>query len=684
MHHLGTVALLALATSGTSVAAIKWTVSATASIDGEVSDTALPKSDRPHVSAKSGKRSSDSTEYKLIQSYDATNFFDNFDFFTEADPDGGYVDYVDGEAAMFYEYAGYSEDAIYLGADHATINPKNGRMSTRLTSKKAFSKGLIIADIAHMPYGAGVWPAFWTFGPYWPHSGEIDIIEGVNLDNKSQVSLHTGPNCIVTNTGTVDSTSLVTPDCRSGSGGGHGCAQLTKAPFGAAFNAVGGGVYAVDWTADYIAIYWFPRDSIPQDITAEKPDPKEWGAPLARFNGGETCDIDEIFVENNIVFNTDFCGDWAGSVWQYDVRLTSLTPTCQEYVGANPEVFTDAYWLINSVKVYDEIIPTPRVTPSSKDLAESLLKSLPSGTPMDYELIRTYDDTNFFDNFEFFTGPDPTQGYVEYTDAYVAQSKHLAGYSNGGVFLGADHTTVNPQKGRMSTRVTSHEAFTKGLFIADIAHMPAGPGVWPSFWTFGPNWPNSGAIDIIEGVNLDRHVQSSLHTGPNCVITNTGSARGTFLVDPDCDSNGKNGCAQRTKAPFGAAFNTAKGGVFAMDWTADHIAIYWFPRNAIPEDITAEKPNPATWGLPVARFNGGEGCDIDSAFVNNNIVFNTAFCGVWAGSVWKYDPALTSLAPTCEEYVGTNPEIFFEAYWLINSLKVYSPVTPKVSRSFTA
>lgn len=33
----------------------------------------------------------------------------------------------------------------------------------------------------------------------------------------------------------------------------------------------------------------------------------------------------------------------------------------------------------------------------------------------------------------------------------------------------------------------------KGVFIADIAHMPGGAcGSWPAFWMFGPNWPNSG------------------------------------------------------------------------------------------------------------------------------------------------------------------------------------------------
>jgi len=52
------------------------------------------------------------------------------------------------------------------------------------------------------------------------------------------------------------------------------------------------------------------------------------------------------------------------------------------------------------------------------------------------------------------------------------------------------------------------------------------------------------------------------------------------------------------------------------------------------------------------------------------LIFNTAFCGQWAGRVWK-DGACGSKAATCEEYVANNPKDMVEAYWLVKSVRVY-------------
>lgn len=311
------------------------------------------------------------------------------------------------------------------------------------------------------------------------------------------------------------------------------------------------------------------------------------------------------------------------------------------------------------------------------------LLSLTTLTSATYTQTAKYDPTNFFQKFEFFSGPDPTNGFVSYKDAHTADSSSLAGFANGGIYLGADYTNTTTT-GRASTRVTSVDTFTKGLFIADIAHMPAGVGaggscgIWPAFWMFGPNWPTSGEIDILEGVNNQATNALTLHTAPGCHMTRLDSIpAGTQLMNADCQGN--LGCPQHSDhaASYGSAFNAAGGGVYAVEWTSAAISIWFFPRSSeLISQALGENPDPAAFGVPLAVFAASESCDIDQHFANHQIVFNTDFCGDWAGKVWDQDDTCRSVAPTCEEYVGQNPAAFVEAYWLINSVRVFQQTAP--------
>lgn len=51
------------------------------------------------------------------------------------------------------------------------------------------------------------------------------------------------------------------------------------------------------------------------------------------------------------VFDTTFCGDWAGAVWGSG-SCASKAASCTDFVANNPGAFRDAYWRINSLKVY--------------------------------------------------------------------------------------------------------------------------------------------------------------------------------------------------------------------------------------------------------------------------------------------------------------------------------------------
>ncbi|KAL3418636.1 putative endo-1,3(4)-beta-glucanase [Phlyctema vagabunda] len=307
-----------------------------------------------------------------------------------------------------------------------------------------------------------------------------------------------------------------------------------------------------------------------------------------------------------------------------------------------------------------------------------------------YTLQDNFDHTNFFSEFDFFTGPDPTDGFVNYVAADTANSTGIAGYlsttADNAVYLGVDHTTVNPSGGRPSVRVSSSKTYTHGLFIADIAHMPGSIcGVWPAFWTFGPNWPSSGEIDILEGVNADTTNSITLHTSSGCSVSGSGALGSSTLAHTDCNTgNGNTGCGFATESTqgYGNGFNAVGGGVYALDWTSSAINVYFFPRNAIPADITSGSPDPSTWSAPTASFSGS-GCDIDSHFMNHKIIFDTTFCGQWAGQIWD-SGSCASMAPTCETYVGENPAAFEEAYWSVNSVKVYQSASARRSMSFMA
>ena len=185
---------------------------------------------------------------------------------------------------------------------------------------------------------------------------------------------------------------------------------------------------------------------------------------------------------------------------------------------------------------------------------------------------------------------------------------------------------------------------------------------------FGPDWPNNGEVDILEGVNRNSANVMSLHSGPNCMMS-AGNQSGTIL-DLDCDGthNQNSGCGvtSSTANSYGSNFNYKNGlgkfpnsgGVYATEWTSDHITTWFFPRGSIPSDITNGTPNPSGWGKAQSSFVGGSGCDIDTLFSNMQVVFDTTFCGSWASGVWPYDSVCAAKAPTCADYVAANPATF--------------------------
>lgn len=194
----------------------------------------------------------------------------------------------------------------------------------------------------------------------------------------------------------------------------------------------------------------------------------------------------------------------------------------------------------------------------------------------------------------------------------------------------------------------------------------------PAFWTYGPDWPNGGEIDIFEGVNDQMSNLQTLHSGPSCSISDNGGFSGN-LTHTSCTSSGDDntGCqiASDDTTSYGTGFNANGGGVYATEWTDSCINIWFFPRGSVPQDVLGDSPDPSTWGTPAAKFEGA--CDISKRFFDQQIVFDTTFCGDWAGNTWS-SSSCSQKADTCDAYVRDNPEAFAEAYWSVNALKVYS------------
>ena len=90
------------------------------------------------------------------------------------------------------------------------------------------------------------------------------------------------------------------------------------------------------------------------------------------------------------------------------------------------------------------------------------------------------------------------------------------------------------------------------------------------------------------------------------------------------------GVSDRRSTSFGVGFNQGGGGVYAMQWTSESILIWQWSRDQVPEDVDSKKPDPGSWGLPVAQLAVGN-CSVDQHFQSHKIIFDTTFCGEYAG-----------------------------------------------------
>ena len=170
---------------------------------------------------------------------------------------------------------------------------------------------------------------------------------------------------------------------------------------------------------------------------------------------------------------------------------------------------------------------------------------------------------------------------------------------------------------------------------------------FPKVNFIGPNWPNGGEIDIVEGVNNYTDNQATIHTDVGCTIPSSSSTKlaisGNVVGGTNCAAltTGNQGCGIRasTNNSFGVGFNANGGGVYAsmltecltcliliifflVKWDTTGVAVYFFSRGSVPADISAGAPEPNSWGQALARWPAAS-CAPFQFFYNHSAIFDT-------------------------------------------------------------
>jgi uncharacterized protein (TIGR03437 family) len=137
-------------------------------------------------------------------------------------------------------YTNSTENVVHDGAGNLVIRAVKGSAgytSARIKTqgKRTFQYGRIEARIK-IPYGQGIWPAFWMLGADigsagWPACGEIDIMENIGKEPATVHATVHGPGY-------------------SGGAGIGGPLNLSGVNFSDAFH-----VYAVEWSPDVMTFF---------------------------------------------------------------------------------------------------------------------------------------------------------------------------------------------------------------------------------------------------------------------------------------------------------------------------------------------------------------------------------------------------------------------------------------------
>ncbi|EJF59657.1 hypothetical protein DICSQDRAFT_171836 [Dichomitus squalens LYAD-421 SS1] len=321
-----------------------------------------------------------------------------------------------------------------------------------------------------------------------------------------------------------------------------------------------------------------------------------------------------------------------------------------------------------------------------------------------FNLVKSYSGSTFFDGWQYDSVPgydNTTNGHVFYLDGAHANASHLTYVNDAGrAIIKVDNETVvsYPNK-RNSVRISTEDFFDIGsVFLFDATHVPYGCSVWPSFWTTGNHWPNTGEIDILESYNLEQANQMTLHTTEGCSQAPNVQQVGK-TNDTDCGAGGSTiGCTVvETKAnSFGEDFANNQGGVWAAWFDETGISVWFWSRKDVPASVSGATNtiDPTTFGTPSAAWPSGSSCDISKAFGKQQLVIDITLCGDKAGDPQIYQstcggPLRNATYDTCYQLdviqqptvTTPNQTALGNAWFEISYVKVFTSDTAEVANS---
>jgi len=269
------------------------------------------------------------SSYKQVFSAEGSTFFDGFTFLRE-DTNHGSAEYLDASSAFSNGVIEAHGTHAIMRAGRASPQYQYKRQTVKIASNQAWKYFLMTMKYSHVPWGCGVWPALFTLAPGapWPDGGETDIIEFVN-DGPSQSSFHTASKCTLNSAavnkyGYQPDKNKMNYDCYTNYPKHLGCAPNKWVHSGASW-ANTPGVVAMEWTEDFLKLFFIPEHEIP----AGEPRPETWDRWLFSYYPFKESGCHDVMQAQQIVMQIGFCGDWASKVWDQSASCKHLTHNCR-------------------------------------------------------------------------------------------------------------------------------------------------------------------------------------------------------------------------------------------------------------------------------------------------------------------------------------------------------------------